>query len=307
MHLDRESLKVVLPPSEVAKLNKTLYFTHFLTVRFNGGLGNNLFQYAALYSLAKANKMKPVISKLDKMLIDTFHITAEQTDVEAPGEYFPKYIEDKAAEFDVQTKFLDLRQDIELLGYFQSWKYFEPVKEELRKQFTFRRDILQEAGSFIKDSIEGRMPSVKGYNFVGVHIRRGDMISAEKRKLGYTVPNATYINEAMDYFRKKYPNIVFIVCSDDVDWSTRNVKQITIFGNKYSDVVFSHNNTKEVDLAILSSCNHTVMTVGTYGWWGAWLAGGDVVYYAGFPLKYTPLHDVFKSFDYYLPEWIGLE
>ena len=67
---------------------------------------------------------------------------------------------------------------------------------------------------------------------------------------------------------------------------------------------FTHQILGKKDLAILASCNHSIFAVGTFGWWGAWLAGGQVVYYNGFP----PLRP--KCFtrkqvqkEYYLPQW----
>ena len=32
------------------------------------------------------------------------------------------------------------------------------------------------------------------------------------------------------------------------------------------------------DLALASSCNHSIIDVGSYGFWGAYLAGGETIY-----------------------------
>ena len=71
---------------------------------------------------------------------------------------------------------------------------------------------------------------------------------------------------------------------------------------------FVENSPMEVDLAVLSRCNHTIMTVGTFGWWAAWLASGQVVYYANFPRPNSPLATEFSKSkaDYFPPNWVGL-
>ncbi|ELU02435.1 hypothetical protein CAPTEDRAFT_40679, partial [Capitella teleta] len=61
-----------------------------------------------------------------------------------------------------------------------------------------------------------------------------------------------------------------------------------------------------VDLCVLSSCNHSIITVGTFGWWGAYLAGGRVVYYKDYPLRHTFLSRHFAKRDFFLPHWVGL-
>lgn len=61
-------------------------------------------------------------------------------------------------------------------------------------------------------------------------------------------------------------------------------------------------------MAILSLCDHVVMTVGTFGWWGAWLSRGTVVYCKDFPKPGSIIdkNALFRD-ELYPPNWIGLE
>lgn len=70
-------------------------------------------------------------------------------------------------------------------------------------------------------------------------------------------------------------------------------------------VVFSEDHGTEEDLAILSACNHTIMTVGTFGWWAGYLAGGITVYYRSFPPEDSELHSLFSREDHFPPDWVG--
>ncbi|KAH3835789.1 hypothetical protein DPMN_109153 [Dreissena polymorpha] len=42
-------------------------------------------------------------------------------------------------------------------------------------------------------------------------------------------------------------------------------------------VAFLEGNSDAVDMAVLSLCDHTIVSTGTFGWWAAWLAGGTTI------------------------------
>ena len=60
------------------------------------------------------------------------------------------------------------------------------------------------------------------------------------------------------------------------------------------------------DFALLTQCNHTVITVGTFGIWAAYLTGGSTVYLANFTLPGSRFRMVFKPQAAFLPEWVGI-
>jgi len=60
------------------------------------------------------------------------------------------------------------------------------------------------------------------------------------------------------------------------------------------------------DMAILSSCQHVIMSTGSYGWWAAWLAGGTTIYYSDWPRKGSELDGITNHEDLFLPNWIGM-
>ena len=102
-----------------------------------------------------------------------------------------------------------------------------------------------------------------------------------------------YFYGAMDYFREEHENVIFLYVSDDMEWGKKNLK------NKEKDLFFIgtiltanfHFSFKQLefagkgdvdseeavgqDLALLTSCNHTVVTWGTFSMWVATLAGGE--------------------------------
>ncbi|ELT91392.1 hypothetical protein CAPTEDRAFT_40726, partial [Capitella teleta] len=57
------------------------------------------------------------------------------------------------------------------------------------------------------------------------------------------------------------------------------------------------------DLAILSMSEHVIITTGSFGWWGAWLANGTTIYYSDWPRNNSTLSKGFVKEDYFMPHW----
>jgi len=291
---------------DMAMQNYSLYNTHNITVSFAGGLGNQMFQYAALYGIGKANGLKPVIAG-DALVSRTFRmLKARRTEenVAAMVRTYGVYAERKSNAYDSRTFSLNFMRNIVLDGFYQSWRYFDHVRTDVRKQFQFRASTITAVDAFLRESAL-LAPGVVDPTYVGVHVRRGDLLEARNVKAGYTVADASFIKRAIRYYEKKFERLVFVVCSDDAEWSTQNVRSIR---DDSSVVVFSRFSimSPDYDLALLSRCNHSIITVGTFGWWGAWLAGGQTVYYRDYPRLDSTLRDSFRMSDYYLPKWIAM-
>lgn len=194
---------------------------------------------------------------------------------------------------------------VELLGYFQSWRYFESIKDEIRKEFTFRGDVADRASGLVESAVKrtfGDGVRRRDVLLIGLHVRRGDMALYSSFLLGYTTASSEYISNAMAYFTERYSDsrLLFVLCSDDFEWCKDNVRE------SKAPIFQVENASDAVHLAMLASCNHTIMTVGSFGWWGAWLAGGETVYYKNFPRPSSPLAADFLAHDYFYPNWIGM-
>ncbi|XP_067654027.1 galactoside alpha-(1,2)-fucosyltransferase 1-like [Haliotis asinina] len=256
-----------------------------------GRLGNKMFQYAALLGLAHRHGFTPYVFQ-NENLAQTFDLTHI-----SPTKYsnLPVYFEKAAATYDKCLETMRTDWSWRLGGYYQSWRYFSDIGDIVRKEFTFKENIrISVRNQFAQLEAKG-----KGRPKVGVHIRRGDMGVPSTIKQGYTIAPAEYFHKAMAYFRNRLKEPLFVVCSDDMNWSK------THLGSE-SDVVFVHAN-QNFDLATLSSCNHSIISTGTYGWWGAWLAGGETIYYKKFPKNGSWLASQYVAEDYFPPSWIGME
>jgi galactoside 2-L-fucosyltransferase 1/2 len=61
----------------------------------------------------------------------------------------------------------------------------------------------------------------------------------------------------------------------------------------------------EMDMATIVECDHVIMTIGSYGWWCGWLAGGDVVYYKRAALPGSRFAKRINYEDHFYPGWVG--
>lgn len=274
-----------------------------LCVYFRGGLGNNMFQYASTYGIARARNMTVGITPASE-LFNTFNISSQFLIGKQFCDTAEKVVERKPCAYDRGSVHFIRKEKVNYIhkSYLQSWKYFEDVEDEVREQFVFMGDVQDKAHELIK-SLTKPFAS-KNLTIIAVHIRRGDYKNERNVKYGYNLATGEYLSRAFKYFRDRYDPIVFIVFTnpnvEDLKWCKYHVNG--------SDVVFAPENPREVDMCAISMCNHTIMTVGSFGWWGSFLAKGTTIYFSDVAQNNSNLRKDFSfdMSDYFYPGWIGL-
>ena len=251
-----------------------------------------MFEYASLLGIARMNGLKPRY-RTASLLRRLFHVT-HLTDRHHKD--FRVVYEKDFATYDSIFENLP-QQNVVLMQYLQSWKYFDFIRSTVLREFTFKQSVKDSAANLLK-----KHSTVMGNKTrVGIHVRRGDFLTASLAQMGYHTAPASYVRKAMDHMREKHGDVVFILVTDDINWCRDMFKA--------PDNVIADRASAGVHMAVLASCDHVIMTVGTYGWWGAYLAGGDVVYYWD---RAQCLHDpplpveIIITQDFFLPSWVPL-
>ena len=98
---------------------------------------------------------------------------------------------------------------------------------------------------------------------ISIHIRRGDYLSNTKNSKLYSVCDLKYYKNATEHFTKTYPNPVFYVFSDDIDWAKTNFT-----GGQF---IFISGNRPSEDMYLMSRCRHNIIANSTFSWGAAWL------------------------------------
>ena len=240
-----------------------------------GRLGNKLYHLAASYAIALKSHRKLVIAPRynDKIktLLNISHLDANIAYVqnETKIQIIPKSLINK---YDPELELpngTDVRPE-----YIHVMNYFLPYASAIRNHMVINDNLVSSTQHFLHCL---HLPSSS--TFVGLHVRRGDRTSDKWKKAGQLLPGLQYLKNAMAYILSKYTNVNFIVCSDDITWCKKNLKKGMLKYVAEYGTHFSPGKSAEWDMALLAQCNHSIMTVGTFGWWGAWFAGGETIYF----------------------------
>ena len=286
-------------------LNTSLKYSHYLAMDISGGLGNVMFQYASLYGISKSNAMIPVLDERSSLFAVFLNLPVKPlNNIQQPIELWSNFFEGESTKYDERVLSLNFGKNILLKGHFQSWRYFDDSKQDLRKQFTFIPPVEYAAEQFMTHAHilhKERFPDTKSdVKFVGIHLKMGDDSLEEKTRRGHTKYSTHYIKRAMNYFGAKFQHIIFVATSDNKEWTKRSIT------SRKHLIVHSPHQSASLDLCILSKCNHTIMTAGSFGWWAAFLANGETLYNKNFAPKGSPFAQGFMQRDFYYPQWIGL-
>ena len=265
--------------------------THFLMCSDPlGRLGNLMFEFAASFGIADQLNYVHVI-KPTHTLLKYFQINSKVFQGKLKNVLTIRERDWRNKHWNVNNSYHS--HNITLSGHYQSWKYFENVSKEVRRELIIKPNFVNQAIAFLAS----KTPKVK--TLIGIHVRRGDFLANSMIKQGRVVADQAYINKSMEFFRKRYKDASFVAVSDDKLWCKQNIKG--------KDVVVSNFKEPILDMAIMSLCNHTIITAGTFSWWGGWLSGGTVIYLKDFPRPGSALdgNSIVRE-EYYLPEWIGM-
>lgn len=150
-------------------------------------------------------------------------------------------------------------RDCYLVGYWQSDKYFLEVDSTIRADFTFKSPLSNRNAELAE--------CIKQVNGVSLHIRRGDYANNPKTNAMHGLCSLDYYQTAIHYISDRVKQPHYFIFSDDIDWVKDNLKMI--MPCQYVD----HNQGADSynDMRLMSSCQHHIISNSSFSWWGAWL------------------------------------
>jgi hypothetical protein len=141
-----------------------------------------------------------------------------------------------------------------LIGFWQHYKYLEKIEKELRTDFTFKQKIPSRFSAKVK--------MITSRKSVAIHIRRGDYL----RSTGFESCPLTYYQNAIKIMDQKIKQPHYFIFSDDMKWSKEHFSPLPkvtfIDGEDRPDTL---------DLQLMQMCKHHIIANSTFSWWGAWL------------------------------------
>ncbi|MBP3818134.1 MAG: alpha-1,2-fucosyltransferase [Butyrivibrio sp.] len=259
-----------------------------IIVKIDGGLGNQMFQYALGEALrSKGKNVKYDIREVKKNIHNGFELTNAFENIRD----FPIALNDECGLLGVKKvgrlrnllrryyhteKYIEYispqssikyyasifdYDDAYLVGYWQSYKYFEPIRDMIRNSFYFADIGMDKICKNMMDKIANDKHSVS------MHVRRGDYVG---NKLYDDICDFNYYLRAIEYMKKIDKDTVFYVFSNDLEWC-RNTLLKDVVTSKFIYVKCNMKNMSYRDMQLMSLCRRNIIANSTFSWWSAWL------------------------------------
>jgi hypothetical protein len=255
--------------------------------RIRGGLGNQLFCYAAARRLAVANSAELVIDDVTgfvrdhtyrrKYALDVFNIPARKATPAERMEPFERarraiakfvasrnafddrrYIVEEGQDFDQKLVGLKLRNGVYLDGLWQSEGYFKDIEDTIRRDLSFKAPT-----DNANQSMAARMQAPDA---VSMHIRWFDAGQGD----GTNNMTGLYYRKAIERMDSITPTARYFVFSD----RPKNLGgMLGLPESRFT--VMSHNQgdaNAYADMWLMSKCAKHIIANSTFSWWGAWLS-----------------------------------
>jgi Glycosyl transferase family 11 len=266
--------------------------TYPVIARIEGGLGNQLFQYAAARSLAdrlgcdlaldlrglEVNSDRTfqlnlyrirafiasgqLLSNLPKSRPSKWRHLLSNLSLYAPRVLsFPVFW---SRSFAYDERFAAIRSPKYLVGYWQSEKYFDWNRAQILKD-------VELIDSTEVDHI--LLQKIKDSKSVALHIRRGDYISDLAASQFHGLCDMAYYYAAVQALKIQEPSMHLFVFSDDPQWARVNFR--TDVPATYIDANASDKGY--LDLELMRHCKHHIIANSSFSWWGAWLRRAEEV------------------------------
>ncbi len=259
-----------------------------IITQIGGGLGNQMFQYAAARALSLRLGDQDLVLDPGELAHDPlrhYELDAFALPIRFSGrlDQFrqrisfgnPRHPLRRAASLvlprlqltvlhDRQTgydpTFEQVRRSAYLLGNWQSERYFSGIAEIIRKDFTFKDPPDSENQAMLRQ--------IAGCTAVSLHVRRGDYANLPHITARHGLCGLDYYRTAIGKILVAAPEATFFIFSDDPQWTADNLRVDA------PAVYVTHNVGKKnrEDLRLMTACRHFVIANSTFSWWGAWLS-----------------------------------
>lgn len=252
-----------------------------IVTTLNGGLGNQLFQYAAGRCLALRLK-SPLMLDISSYTGASGEVTPRAYELEkfntlnamyTPGVHericqkvhglhrLPRIKIYKERSCDFDSSYFCLMGSNRLIGYWQSHKYLSGYENVIASDFEPARPLCDQS-----EKVKNHLQST---NSVSIHVRRGDYVSLTSATKFHGVINLDYYVKAIKLANESLDNPHYFVFSDDIQWCKnfllKELPSVTFVAHNRDDSSWE-------DLVLMGYSRHHIIANSSFSWWGAWLA-----------------------------------
>ena len=218
-----------------------------ITIALQSRLGNQMYQLATAYHLAKETQQELSILPYGNRDYEFYPLIMDNRRVIVPKN--ATVIEEPPHQPLMNLEELTKEKgDYILKGYFQSDKYF--TRQDAEELFPIPANIKEK---YVK----------KFENKVIISVRRGDYVILSNL---FIIPSVDWY---VDMYHKHFEGLGVVIASDDIDWCKK------AFKGKFDKIEYITEPDPTTTLFIKACCKNHIIPPSTFSWWSAYLAGTD--------------------------------
>lgn len=234
-----------------------------MIVALQGGLANQLFQWAFGVSVAKARNEDVFFThfRVDQDVKRSYSLDAFNMNLKFVSHEKEPYFFEGGPKFNPEVYKFPY-QDATYIGYWQTEKYFN--ESLVLAGLQLRREPSQQTLRIAEE--------ISKPNTCFIHVRRGDYVSEPHTSKFHGNLSTEYYEKAIDYIRQRVEGVKFFVFSDDPGWCRYRY-------NHPEFIVVEHNypgngqrpGQEHEDLFLMGQADHAIVANSAFSWWAAWL------------------------------------
>ena len=304
-----------------------------LILRLSNEMGNQMFMYASAYSISRKLNRELIIDEETAFLLkknvsnfglNFFNISANYAPSNLKFKNLHGYIKRKffiktdflrtKKKFYIEkkdkkkiTKYSDLYKNVSfnnnlfLEGHFETEKYFQDYKEEIKREFEIKNEGKLKNNQFFNE--------LNKPNSVAICLRQNRFIEGrgqntllnKQKSANFSEEQINYINKSANFIKSKISGAKFFLWTNDFS-NIDNSKFSFDYKEVKLDSINDQIDKRILGLFLLKQCNHFIVTTSTFNWWGAWLSNKNN------KLILRPSNNFFKDFylnnqDFWPESW----
>jgi hypothetical protein len=182
------------------------------------------------------------------------------------------------------------KQPVYLDGYWQSYKYFDFIKSDLRRLYLTPKRLNKSNKEMLK--------KISSTPSICIHIRRGDYEKNPITKNFHGLLSLGYYKKGLKILKRSVANAHCFIFSDDTEWTRLNFRP----NLPYTIVDINDQSKPYYDLWLMGHCKYFIIANSSFSWWPAYLSNfkNKIVIAPFFWLRHLKSKDT----DLIPPDWI---
>ena len=280
---------------------------NYITIRLDGGLGNQLFQIFSLIGIAKKNNYEYLIEREYKGDRKNYwntilHSLPNCNNFLEKIKETPSILkENRFSEYMNIELDKNKHKNVFLEGYFQSFYYFEHIRD-----FVFET-ILKKQSKDLLEKVDTKYQELKtkypNKQLIMIHCRKGDYNDKFHNNY-YPILSNEYYDKALKHFNQD--ECVFVIFSDEIETTKKDFENLkgTNVPLKYKEFIKLEEDY--IEFLLMTRLDGAIIANSTFSLWSAYLMDYHRMKKIVCPKYFFREWDIHRL-DFFEKHWIFIE